>query len=353
MKKLSLQKVAAFAAILLAGVIGIQQLLAQSENPNSNATKPNPSLTPPGAPADNVFKTLNQVEPRIPINATNTPGDANSVFKITQPGSYYLTGNVQGESGKDGIRIEAFDEEVSLDLAGMTLEGVAGSGNGIYSNAKTVSIFNGVIRNFDGTGVLAIGANIFNVELISNAVGIRADSESSIRNCSVSSSRIVNGSGGHGILAGFGTHVAICNSSLNKGVGIGLIGSNVIVEGCLLRLNEGGGIELGLGDDKAIIRNNLISGLGAGIDCASTGARIEGNHLIGNQKGIAVSGTKCIIIRNSCLNNTPDNGVTDKDYEIAVGNIVGTIVTQTNGSAISGNSGGGTGTTDPFANFAD
>src|SRR5262245_46218450 len=43
------------------------------------------ALTPPGAPAP-TMKTLDQLEPRIPINATNTPGDATSVYKITVPG---------------------------------------------------------------------------------------------------------------------------------------------------------------------------------------------------------------------------------------------------------------------------
>ena len=46
------------------------------------------SLTPPAGP---VAPTPGP-EPRIAINATNTPGDADSVYRIAQPGSYYLTG---------------------------------------------------------------------------------------------------------------------------------------------------------------------------------------------------------------------------------------------------------------------
>ena len=45
-------------------------------------------LTPPGAPAP-TMKSLDQVEPRIAVNSTNTPGGADSLYKITQPGSYY------------------------------------------------------------------------------------------------------------------------------------------------------------------------------------------------------------------------------------------------------------------------
>src|SRR5688572_11138787 len=50
-------------------------------------------LTPPGAPAP-TMKTLAQVEPRIIVNATNTPGEDPYTFVISQPGSYYLTGHI-------------------------------------------------------------------------------------------------------------------------------------------------------------------------------------------------------------------------------------------------------------------
>src|SRR5678809_1013800 len=88
---------------------------------------PQGSLTPPGAPAP-TMKTLDQLQPRIPVNATTTPGDATSVFKITQPGSYYLTGNIAGVAGKHGIYVTTGN--VTLDLMGFDLVGVAGSLDG-------------------------------------------------------------------------------------------------------------------------------------------------------------------------------------------------------------------------------
>src|SRR5437763_17142530 len=48
---------------------------------------------PPGAPAPSM-KTLDQVEARIPVDASHTPGNATNAFTINQPGSYYLTGNI-------------------------------------------------------------------------------------------------------------------------------------------------------------------------------------------------------------------------------------------------------------------
>jgi hypothetical protein len=64
-------------------------------------------IDPPAGPVQSTMKGLDQIEPRIAINAVNTPGDDDatpSTFKITQPGSYYLAGNLTGETGKAGSR---------------------------------------------------------------------------------------------------------------------------------------------------------------------------------------------------------------------------------------------------------
>ena len=110
-------------------------------------------LTPPGAPAP-TMKTLDQVEPRTPIDATHTPGDADSLFKITQPGSYYLTGNITGVAAKHGIEIAAGG--VTLDLMGFDLSGIAGSLDGVSSTVASltsISIRNGSIRAWGDEGI--------------------------------------------------------------------------------------------------------------------------------------------------------------------------------------------------------
>ena len=86
------------------------------------------SLTPPGAPAP-TMKSLDQIEPRTIVNATNTPGDAINAFIISQPGSYYLTTNLLGVSGKNGIEITA--NNVTLDLNDFAVQGVSGIAAGI------------------------------------------------------------------------------------------------------------------------------------------------------------------------------------------------------------------------------
>src|SRR5215813_2047720 len=73
-------------------------------------------LTPPPGPVGPTMKPLSQVEPRTPVTATTTPGDFNSVYQINQSGSYYLTGNVAGVTGKIGVKILVGN--VTLDLNG-------------------------------------------------------------------------------------------------------------------------------------------------------------------------------------------------------------------------------------------
>jgi hypothetical protein len=70
------------------------------------------------------MKTLNEVEPRTPLNQLYTPGDSTSVFRITQPGSYVLTGNLTPPSGKHGIVVQLVrGGRVKVDLMGYTIDG--------------------------------------------------------------------------------------------------------------------------------------------------------------------------------------------------------------------------------------
>ena len=118
-------------------------------------------LDPPPGPIGPTMKTLDQVEARTPVQAL--AGDGSALHVISEPGSYYLTGAITGEAGKDGIRIGASD--VNLDLNGFALRGVAGSGNGIRVvstdgediQIKGVGVRNGVVRSWGANGVLIEG----------------------------------------------------------------------------------------------------------------------------------------------------------------------------------------------------
>ena len=95
-------------------------------------------LTPPGAPAP-TMKTLDQIEPRIPISSLP--------YTISTSGSYYFTGNlVFSDVGGDAITISA--SNVTLDLMGYTLSSTAGvTGAAIFSTAASgITIRNGKIK---------------------------------------------------------------------------------------------------------------------------------------------------------------------------------------------------------------
>src|SRR5689334_15204624 len=112
-------------------------------------------LDPPAGPITPTAKPLAEVEPRIAINAANTPGDADSLYRITQSGSYYLTGNITGVAAKCGIEIGA--SRVTIDLCGFALTGVAGSLAGVttdqFSTRNNIIVRNGVVSSWDADGV--------------------------------------------------------------------------------------------------------------------------------------------------------------------------------------------------------
>jgi hypothetical protein len=114
-------------------------------------------LNPPFAPAPSM-KSLDQIEARTPIPASPAVPIAGPHFTITQPGSYYLTGNIEVASG-NGIEITASD--VSLDLNGFALisktvvNPVDGNAISLIGNINNIHIKNGHIiggteRNFTG-----------------------------------------------------------------------------------------------------------------------------------------------------------------------------------------------------------
>jgi hypothetical protein len=99
-----------------------------------------PSLTP--APT---MKSLDQIEARTAIPKSPSMPIAGPHFAITQPGSYYLTGNIEVASG-DGILISS--SNVTLDLNGFalistTVTPAAGSAIKLGSDLRSIEIKNG------------------------------------------------------------------------------------------------------------------------------------------------------------------------------------------------------------------
>ncbi len=335
-------------------------------------------LTPPSGPITSTMKTMAEVEPRIAINAINTPGDNDatpSLFKITQPGSYYLTGNITGVSGKYGIEIVA--SGVTIDLNGFELFGggsASGSLDGIRITGNVLvntSVKNGSIRGWGGHGidlvtVFTSGGSVTDIAASENGMfGLRIGQRQVAERCtafqnggngiSASTNCIIShctatSNGGIGISSSANTIIAECVSANNGNVGIYAIQAST-VRGCNVLFNTLDGIRVGA-DDCVVIGNNTsgngFNGDGAGIRATGNSNRIEGNNCSGADRGIQVDGSNSIIIKNTCSGNTVN-------WVISSSNVYGPIVDRAApaGAAVNGSAATSTlGTTDPNANFS-
>jgi parallel beta-helix repeat protein len=253
------------------------------------------SLVPPGAPAP-LFKTLQQVEPRTPISSLP--------FVITAPGSYYLTTNLTGAAGQNGIVING--PRVTVDLMGFELRGVGGSLSGILMNpATSPHIRNGSIFGWGQDGINGTngGGGIIEELRVSNngRYGISFNSGSQIRKCIVFANGNVgiilsndvevddcvsNGNGTHGIQAGTGSTIRRCLTVQNSAAGItgsGIDGLNIIE--CNSEFNGAGIATLGQTIVKgSFARSNLVTGISVG-----PGSLVEGCNASDNgTNGITV-----------------------------------------------------------------
>ena len=236
------------------------------------------SLTPPGAPTP-TMKTLDQIASTgIAINATNTPGDGGNLYIISAPGSYYLTGNVTGVSGKRGILITAIN--VTVDLNGFRLTGVPGSGTGISDGGVNLSnavVRNGSVYGWGNSGVnLAASASSVIRDLIVSSngqVGVITGDYCHVRDC------IVQSNGLSDIQTGSNANITHCTAVGSAG-GSGFdLGQNGAISGCVAGFNGVNGIRAA---DGCVVRdcvmasnssNNLQTGLHTNVNhCTALGS---------------------------------------------------------------------------------
>jgi len=205
-------------------------------------------LTPPGAPGPSM-KTLEQLEPRRAISSVP--------FSITAPGSYYLITNLTGTAGSVGISITTSD--VTLDLNGFALMGVASSLSGIQVPAgrERISIFNGHLRSWGGNGITS-GAN--------------------------------------------GMRVLNINAETNGGWGISITGGGAVVDRCVARNNDLGGIRASRADISECVS---IGNLGTGIDAGQQSV-VRGCSLVNNRsEGIGCNESTVV----NCTVSGSTNGI--------------------------------------------
>jgi hypothetical protein len=343
-------------------------------------------LDPPVGPAVSTMKTLAQVEPRIPLVPSTLPG-ATTLIRITEPGSYYLTGNLVVPADKNGIVIAA--SNVTIDLSGFTISGLAGSENGIIHDGglrTNIRIHNGSIANMGYRGIDLATFGVYpphhtSVERISISnctdlgmyfndgvirdcrvvecgsfgiyghalhdsvvegcvseknvhIGIRI-SQGVVRNCAVM------GTAGKGIMLGYGT-ITGCSAVQNE---VGIYSEFGLVADCSAQ----GNTDVGIFTHGGVVRGNSITShfavlASAGVSCSGSGARIEGNNISFYSAGIKATAANNLIVGNSFRS-------CNAAMDTAAGNRVGQLVTGAFSAAIVGNTGGGLGITDPYANI--
>jgi hypothetical protein len=249
------------------------------------------------------MKTLDQVEPRKELNAANTPGSGSATFVISQPGSYYLSANLGGEAGKNGIQIAV--SGVTVDLMGFELTGTPTAQSGIITGAGTTNV---TIRNGSASswGQYGLDGGNTNNALLEDLV--------------------VAGSGKGGINAGAGSLIVHCTTRNNTAEGFGL-GNGGTIKDCVASANGASGIAVG--DSVTIVACTVQANSGNGI---TTGNATLVKNCVANTNGNGSSGfgiqvasraavTECVASQNrndgiravsACYlsNNTTDgNGV--------------------------------------------
>ncbi len=257
-------------------------------------------LNPPGGPVTSTTKSLGEVEPRVAVSQSNTPGNATSLYRITQPGSYYLTGNITGISGKHGIEIVA--SGVNLDLNGFELAGVASPNicDGVRTGVNglsNIAVVNGTIRNW-GNGIRldnfpVQGCRIEDIRASNTVFNVGAGISAII-------SRVSTLGGEYGIYAQDGSTISDCSARNASEIGIATLSSGNVTR-CSAHSCQFG-ITVGNASTVAhcSANSNVLQGIYTGFGCTISNCSAYSNDLEG-----ILTGPACII--QSCtaaLNGT-------------------------------------------------
>ncbi len=315
------------------------------------------ALAGPLAPPLGAIQPTSRFSPRVEIDQLP--------FTVAVSGSYYLGRDLTGVAGSNGITIAA--DNVTLDLGGFSLFGVAGSLDGVAVPAAqaNLSIHGGTVRGWGVDGVdctLATNCALANLQASSNAGhGLRIGIGGLVSKCTARENILdgvntgagvtvldctMDDNGDDGISAGVGCTVRSCTAYSNDDSGITTGGGSTVI-GCTTRDNGGGaatptkdGIAAADGssvidcvaysnDDDGILvtagstvrgctaTSNLGDGIQAANDCLVQGNTCDGNGAgVNDGAGIHVTDGDTRVI---------DNHVTDNDRGIDV-DLAGSLI---------------------------
>lgn len=213
-------------------------------------------LTPPPGPPGPTMKSLDQVEPRIPLTEATAAPSASSAYVISQPGSYFLTGNVAAGGKASAITIQGTG--VTLDLSGYSVSGASSQGIRLTSGAGA-TIRNGFIDAAGATHAIRAEGSLTAEDLsLRGSVGnlLEATAPASLRRC------LLEGAAGGAYLGGGASRVV--DSIIRDISG----GSGVILRG------DGSEVR-----DSQLARITVTAPYAQAIDMAGSGHRVFGNRI--------------------------------------------------------------------------
>ena len=214
-------------------------------------------------------------------------------FTINTPGSYYLTGNLDGSSGGIDITVDG----VMLDFMGFTIDG-RGTVNdyGIFFDGRSnVIIKNGTISNFGLAGIYQGVSTVHYATMID----MRA-----LGNGTLGASGFHSGIN----ILSRNSHVERCTAGNNGGHGIYVYTSSKLINNIAFNNQSGYGIGTDSGSvlsGNTVYNNTVTYGLLAG-----TGSTVTGNTVYANTATYAIyAGGGSSLIGNTAYNNTGTYGI--------------------------------------------